>query len=117
MSDEGAPTPDTPVNTGPQPILGRKPSMWVWGGIGLVVSVLLAGDIALYSLYQTQLSRVDTMEHRVDRLSNMVTDLLKSSDNAEKIEKIGQKVNQIDGQMKEITDVIKAQDAKEESAG
>ena len=117
MSDEGAPTPVKPENTGSVSVVERKFHVWLWGALSLGTAVLLTGDITLYSLYQTELSRVDTLEHRVDRLNNMMTNMLKSSDQSEKIEKIGQKVTQIDGQMKEITDAIMAQDAKEDPAG
>ena len=77
----------------------------------VILAVLLMGHVALYSLHQALYSRVESQEHRIERLSKMLTDMLTANQNAEKIEKIEQQVTGIGGQMDDLTDAIKAQNA------
>lgn len=77
-----------------------------------ILGVLLMGDIFLYTLHQALQARVESLERRNDRLTGVVDSLLTSNEDAEKIEKIEQQVDGIGGQVEDLTDAIKAQDAK-----
>jgi len=113
----GAPTAPQPrTGTGSLAILGNGDNFRSMLKVvfGVTLGVLLVGDIFLYSLHQALSARVENQERRIERINQIVDDLLISNANAEKIEKIEQQVNGIDGQVHELTDAIKAQDAKAE---
>jgi hypothetical protein len=78
--------------------------------VAVVVAVLLVGDVAIYSLYQALLSRVQSQEHRLERLDKMVNDMVVANQNAEKIEGIETQVDNIETQISDLTKVIKEQD-------
>lgn len=73
------------------------------------LAMLLIGHIFLYSLHRALTARVENQERRIERLQGVVDDLLIASDSAEKIEKIEQQVNGIDGQLGDLTETLKAQ--------
>lgn len=81
----------------------------------LLVGALLIGDVALYSMYKALRSRVEGQDHRVERLQQMVTDMLKANQNAEKIEKIETQVDAIEGQVTDLSTTLKAQSAESSS--
>lgn len=83
--------------------------------VGVLIALLLVGDVALYSLYQALRSRVWSQEHRVERLHKLVTDMIKANQNAEKIEKIETQVDGIETQVSELTETIKEQDAQDDT--
>ena len=110
---EGAPNEAPRRNTtGPLAIVGPNGErLRNWLRIVMGMGVLLVGDIFLYSHHQALQARVENQERRFIRLNKVVDDLLMTNTNAEKIEKIELQVDGIDGQVQELTDVIKAQDA------
>ena len=77
----------------------------------VVLAVLIMGHVALFSLHQALHSRVESQEHRLERLNQMLSDMLAANKNGEKIERIEQQVNGIESQMNDLTTTIKAQDA------
>jgi uncharacterized protein HemX len=83
---------------------------WMRTAVAVVVAVLLVGDVAIYSLYQALLSRVQSQEHRLERLDKMVNDMVVANQNAEKIEGIETQVDNIETQISDLTKVIKEQD-------
>lgn len=117
MSDEEAP-PEPTANvdtTGPLPTVesnGERLRTLLRMAFAVSLAVLLVATVALFSLYETLKSQTESQERRIERLNNMMGDLLVANENAEKIEKIEQQVNGIQDQVTDLTDVIKAQDAK-----
>lgn len=115
--DEAIPeSVETWNNTGPLQGIGNgsaRFSMILRTTFAVVLTVLLVGNVALYSLHQTLNARVESQEHRIQRLNKMLTDMLTANQNAEKIEKIKQQVSGIEGQMDDLTTTIKAQNAVE----
>jgi len=118
MPDQPEATPE-PVEaahtTGPISVLenkGERLRSILRIAFSACLGILLMGDVAFYSLHQAMKSQVDSQEHRIERLNSMISDLLMSNQNSEKIEKIEQQVNGIDGQVQAITDAIKRQDKK-----
>lgn len=108
-----APQPRTP--TGSLAILGLDGDRFrslLRVVFGVLLGVLLAGDIFQYSIHEALSARVENQERRIERLNRMVDDLLTTNANAQRIEKIEQQVVGIDGQIHELTDAIKAQDAQ-----
>jgi len=81
---------------------------------GVILGVLLVGDIFQYSLHKTLSGRVENQERRIERLNRMVNDLLTANENAQKIEKIEQQVDGIDDRILDLTDAITAQNAAPE---
>jgi len=118
MPDQPETTPEsveTANTTGPLSALenkGERLRSILRIAFSALLGVLMMGDVALYSLHQAMKSQVDSQEHRIERLNSMISDLLMTNRNAEKIEKIEQQVNGIDGQVQAITETIKAQDKK-----
>ena len=114
METEG--TPPEPVQsstTGPLDTVdanGERFRSRLRAAFGVLLAVLLMGNILMYSLYKSLQARVQNQERRIERFYGVVDNLLLANGNAEKIEKIEQQVESIDGQMKELTDVIKAQE-------
>jgi hypothetical protein len=90
----------------------RERRNWLRIGGALLVTFLLISNIALYSLHKALTSRVEGQDHRIERLQQMVTDMLKANQNAEKIEKIETQVDSIGVQVTDLTTTIQAQDAK-----
>lgn len=118
------PLPETPEEEESRPTTGSLAALGANGErlrsvLRLVFACCLAacliGDILLYSLYQALRSQSDSQEHRIERLNNMVGDLMMANENAQKIEKIEQQVNGIEGQVTDLTNTIKAQDEKAEA--
>lgn len=105
---------DTNNTTGPLPVVenGDRLRSILRMMFAVCLAVLLVATVALFSLYEALKSQTESQEHRIERLNNMVSDLLVANENAQKIEKIEQQVNGIEGQVTELTDAIKAQDAK-----
>lgn len=110
--------PETPQETTTQdqstagPFSGANGERWrSWFRMmfAVCVGVLLIGDIFLYSLHRALTARVENQERRIERLQSVVDDLLSASENAEKIEKIEQQVDGINGQIGDLTEVLKAQ--------
>lgn len=87
---------------------------WLRAVVAVVVLLLLVGDVALYSLYKALRSRVEAQDHRVERLQDMVTDMIAANQNAEKIQKIETQVDAIGVQVTDLTTTIKEQDADTE---
>jgi hypothetical protein len=87
---------------------------WLRMVYAVLLAVLLVGDIALYSLYQAEHSRVNSLDHRIERMDHMLMDLLAAQGNAEKIEKIEQQVTGMQGRMDDLATVLKEEDAAEE---
>ncbi len=117
MSDEGTPDENEPKTTGPLGIVqigDERIRGFLRIIFGICLGVLLVGDIALYTLYQTLSSQNESQERRIERFSKMVNDLLVANQNAEKIEKIEQQVNGIEDQITGLTDTLKAQDRESE---
>jgi hypothetical protein len=56
------------------------------------LGALMMGDVALFSLYKSVQSRVESQDRRIERMNKLLTDLLASRDNAMKIEEIEQQV-------------------------
>lgn len=115
---ESAPDEETKPTTGSTAVLGANAER-LRSALRLVfaccLGACLIGDVLLYSLYQALRSQSDSQEHRIERLNNMVSDLMMANDNAKKIEKIEQQVNGIEGQVSDLTATIKAQDEKAEA--
>lgn len=114
---DSAATPEevSPTTTGPLRTVGGEGTRgWVRVVLGMCVATLLLGDVFLYSHHQALQARVENQERRIERLDKVVSDLLLANENAEKIEKIEQQVDGIDGQVQELTKAIKAQNAKAE---
>jgi len=112
---EEIPSPNT---TGPLSVIrgnGEALRAWLRVIAAMFLGVLLVGYISLYSLHQALQARVTNQERRIERLNNAIDDLLTSNQNAEKIEKIEQQVEGIDGQVQDLTEAIKAQNAKAEA--
>jgi len=116
MSDEALPEPVEEANsTGPIPVENKEPlRSFLRITFAVCLGVLLMGDVTLYFLHESLKAQVSSHEYRIERLNGMVSDLMMANDNAEKIEKIEQQVNGINGQVRELTAVIKAQDTKAE---
>lgn len=112
----GAPSEVVSRNaSGPLTVVGLNGDgfrSWLRVAFGAALGALLVGDIFLYSHHQALRARVENQERRIERLNTMVDDLLITNENAQKIEKIEQQVESIDGQVQELTDAIKAQNAK-----
>lgn len=80
-----------------------------------ILGVLLIGDIFMYSLYQALRAQTENHDRKIERLNRALDDLRTSNANAEKIEKIKQQVDGIDGNVTEMTATLKAQDTRGES--
>lgn len=105
-----APQPRTP--TGSLAILGLDGDRFrslLRVVFGVLLGVLLAGDIFQYSIHEALSARVENQERRIERLNRMVDDLLTANENAQKIEKIEQQVDGIDDRIHDLTDAITAQ--------
>lgn len=115
MADEAIPEALEDPPTGPFHIShirrGRVFS-WVRAVFAGLLAVSLVTHLVTYSLYQTVHSKVDQQERRLERLDKMVTDLLVVPENTAKLEAIGTKLNGIEGQVQEMTSVLKESDAK-----
>jgi TolA-binding protein len=116
----GAPNEPLPrATTGSLAILGVDAETfrsWLRVAFGMGLATLLVADIFQYSLHQALHARVENQERRIERLNKMVDDLLTTNQNAQKIEKIEQQVEGIDGQIHDLTESIKAQDAKADAS-
>jgi len=88
---------------------GERWKSWFRMMFAVCVGILLIGDIFLYSLHRSLTARVENQERRIERLQGTVKDLLTARDNAEKIEKIEQQIEGIDGQIGDLTETLKAQ--------
>ena len=86
---------------------------WVTIFLCGIVVVLIIGDIALYSLFQTMQSRVELQESRIERLTRNVTDMLTTNENAKKIQKIETQVDGIRTELEEVTSVLKVQNSSD----
>lgn len=67
---------------------------------------LLVMNLFLFSLYQGHEAQMDNQNRRIERLNGNVQDLLKSNQNAEKIEKIKQTIDGIDSHVQELVTVL-----------
>jgi hypothetical protein len=121
MSEPENETPGAPEATEPKAATGSLGILGLDGekfrsalrvAFGVILGMLLVGDIFQYSLHQALAARVENQERRIERLNKMVDDLLTTNQNAQKIEKIEQQVEGIDGQIHDLTEAIKAQDAE-----
>jgi hypothetical protein len=121
MSDDTEDTPEPSENenaTGPLTIVqnnGERLRSILRMAFAACLAGLLVSTVALFSLYESLKSKTDSQEHRIERLNSMISDLLMTHENAQKIEKIEQQVNGIEGQLGDLTDTLKAQDAKAEA--
>jgi len=107
--------PDEPQSDEPQsaePPRDRR--SWLRAIAAVFVGFLFVGEVALYSLHKALRSRVEAQDHRVERLQEMVADMIKANQNAEKIEKIETQVDSIGVQVTDLTTTIKAQNAEAE---
>jgi hypothetical protein len=99
MSDE-IQTPET---------IRERGRVWLRGITLVAIGMLLVTDVAMYSMYQTMHSRVVSQDHRIERLQQMVANMIKANQNAEKIQKIKTQVESIDVQVTELTTTLKAE--------
>jgi uncharacterized coiled-coil protein SlyX len=115
MSEEEAPEPaEQQMTTGSVPVVDNGGSgMWLRTLFALCLGALFVGSIALYSLHQALHSRVESQEHRIERLNKMLTDMLASGANAEKIEKIEQKMSGIEASLDELNATLKHEHEQE----
>lgn len=95
MTEPSTDNPDTDEDTGAQEVLneararsGRTLRMI----FAVCLGALMMGDVALFSLYKSVQSRVESQDRRIERMNKLLTDLLASRDNAMKIEEIEQQV-------------------------
>lgn len=125
MSQEGTPEPVETQETTETTELSENETengYERWGGwlrftFAVILGVLLVGDVGLYSLYQAEHSRVESMSRRLDRTEQMLMDLLASQDNRKKLEAIEQKVigleEQFDGLMIHLKKETKSSEVPE----
>jgi len=97
-----------------QPAIGERFRSLLRITVVSVVGALLIGDIFMYSLYQSLRAQVENHDRKIERLNRALDDLKTSNANAEKIEKIKQQVEGIDGNVTEMTATLKAQDTRGE---
>lgn len=116
MSEEGTPETIEPATTGKLENEDNggweRLRGWLRLTFAVILAVLLVTDVALYSLYQAEHSRVESMAHRLDRTEHMLLDFLASQDNSEKLEAIEQKMSGIESRLDELTAQLK-QEAKD----
>jgi hypothetical protein len=74
---------------------------------GVLLGVLMMGQVGLYSLHKANESRVESHERRIERMNKLLTDLLASRDNAKKIEGIEQQVVGIESQIDQLADMVR----------
>ena len=107
MSDEGIPEAveaqkTTELTENESEDGGERWRGWLRLAFAIILGILLVGDVGLYSLYQAEHSRVESMSRRLDRTEQMLMDLLASQDNREKLEAIEQKVVGLAGQIDDL---------------
>jgi len=85
---------------------------WLRVLMGVLFGMLILADLHLYSLYEAESSRVEAMDRRMERLDQTLSDLLTINENAEKIEKIEQRVSGIEVRVGELADSLEAEGDK-----
>jgi cell division protein FtsB len=112
MSSPGTPqhVADEVTNVGGIPV--NRVQLHSWLRIFLIVSVcaLTVWDIVSYSYIQAQRSELDALQHRFDRLEQMMLDTLATSQGQGQLEKIQQRVVGIESSVDDLKDNLEDPD-------
>jgi len=100
------PIPEDTTNVGGLVVDRGRLRSWLRASLVVVIAMMLAGDVYIYSLYQSERSRVEALYHRVERLETMVVDALASNQNAIMVESLGQKVEGITDDVRELKQAL-----------
>ena len=84
--------------------------------LALLFLLVLVGDVTIYSSYQALRSTVEHQDHEIERLEEMVTNMLAANENAKKVEGIETQVESIDGQLTDLKKVLEDEAEAEEKA-
>lgn len=117
MPEDAAPEPiEAHSTTGPFHVTDERRGRvisWLRIVFATLLGALFVANVAMYSLYQALRSRVESQDHRIERLNSMITDVLSANENAAKVESISQKVDGIETQVKDLSKDIKETLAQE----
>jgi len=79
----------TPLMRGRVPHMSRESFQRIlWVATGVLLGVLLIGDVTLYSHHKELEARVENQERKIAQLDKMVEELLKGRDQAARVEEI-----------------------------